>query len=203
MRKSILLLAALFIISANALAVDMGNYGLTTAFDFNAPVIYNKTNFVTATAGQIVFDGANQAFYGLPPNTDPSVAGNWLQLGGGVVSGNPVLSVTGSNVRVATARIDTACTSSPCTLSDQTGGWIDNGTVGQFVRNSAGSYTLTIVSGTFSAAPTCTISAVNTSSGNVTFCIANAGTGVIGVNCATGPNTLFDAPFAINCIGPQ
>ncbi len=91
----------------------------------------------------------------------------------------------------------TTCTSSPCTITRQSGSWLTSVT-----RSSTGNFTLNIASGIFSATPSCSWSVTNafvcrsTSSGNTST--------AIGLDCrnqaggADDLNTLY-----VTCMGPR
>jgi hypothetical protein len=93
-----------------------------------------------------------------------------------------------------------ACTSTPCTIANQSGSWISS-----VARGSAGSYTATIAAGMFSSVPYCwgnaglfgvvtggfaNVNATNTTTVNVNA-YSNAGT------------TLTDNVITLFCMGPR
>jgi len=91
---------------------------------------------------------------------------------------------------VAYALSPTACTSTPCTITTQSG-------VNSVTRNSVGNYTLNITPGVFSSTPGCTCSSTGSVCGDFTFTSATS------INFIT-LNSSFastDGGFFISCIG--
>lgn len=64
-----------------------------------------------------------------------------------------VTSGTSGAERIERFRVDSSCTSTPCTISSQSGSWLTS-----ITRTATGKYTLNYPSTTWSAAPTCTFS---------------------------------------------
>jgi len=63
---------------------------------------------------------------------------------------NSVTSNSSGLERVERASVDTVCSSSPCTISSQSGSWITS-----ITRSGAGRYAINIASGIFSGTPSC------------------------------------------------
>lgn len=87
----------------------------------------------------------------------------WAYVPGQVISTAPRVKIEFATVGGGTE--PATCQTSPCTIYRQSGGFTPTG----FIRNSQGQYTVGFVSGTFSAAPTCTCIANNIGVAN-TFC---------------------------------
>ena len=169
---------------------------LTSSTDFNAPIVYQRSQFNNAPAGNIVYDSSSGAFFGLPPNVDPTTASNWLQLGN---SASGAAVVSGGSERIERASITTSCTSSPCTIARQSGSWLTSVT-----RTGTGAYTFTIANGTFTSAPTCAFSTTNFSgSASVGHYLSSATTttAIYPVFLAGGSN--IDVAVDVICMGPK
>ncbi len=166
---------------------------MDSPLDFNAPVVFDKTNLTQAGAGTIVYDNNAGAFFGLMPGGDPGTATSWIQLGGS--STGSVVTATGGAERIERATMSAACTSDPCSLGSKTNGidsveWV-----------STGQYIIHFTAGTFSSAPVCMFTFVNdlgfprqtgkTSTAYNVDIIAQPGTGY--------QNTQLE----ILCMGPQ
>lgn len=89
------------------------------------------------------------------------------------------------------------CSSDPCTIESQSGGWVSVAN-----RGSAGVYTLTLSAGTFSSTPVCTV-ASNTSGALVVGVspVSSTSISVYGYTALTP--TAGDAAFGIICQGPK
>jgi hypothetical protein len=119
-----------------------GNAFAGVGAGFEAPIIDGKSNVYNPVAGEIIYDQSDSTFYGR------NHSNNWQALGGSSALQTP----GGGNENLGRARI-AACTSSPCTITRQSG--TTSNYISSVTRASAGSYTATIVSGVFSETPTC------------------------------------------------
>lgn len=107
--------------------------------------------------------------------------------------------------RIERVKVGTsACSSSPCTIAQQSGSWISSVT-----RNSAGNYTLNIASGMFSSTPTCTCvsNVYGTShsycSGPNNTTTPSATSWSFETKNSTNASTNADSSFEIICMGPK
>jgi hypothetical protein len=107
---------------------------------------------------------------------------------------NNVVVSNGSSQAVNWVRTSSNCTSSPCTIT-QSGSWVTSVT-----RTGTGSYVVNIASGTFSAAPSCTVIAnQGCQYGNVPASTSTEFDFFVGTsNC-----TLADGAFNVICMGPK
>lgn len=129
-------------------------------------------------------------------------AGTSLHLGdfGALIPG--VTSNTSGMERVERARItggsdSTDCTSSPCTITRQSGSWLSSVT-----RAGTGSYTLNFATGIFSAIPECTCSSETGSSYGL--CVYRPSTSSTGtIITASNGTTTADMRFSIICMGAR
>jgi len=112
------------------------------------------------------------------------------------LQGNVTSNTQGSE-HIERASIATSCTSTPCTITSQSGSWLTS-----VSRASAGTYTMNILSGEFSATPTCTV--VNGDGNNVAYGVIQASatsTSVPFDSYASSSSTLTDSRFNIICMG--
>lgn len=102
------------------------------------------------------------------------------------------------SAKFAGAAATTSCSSSPCTVYDETGDWISSVT-----RNSTGNYTVNINAGTFSATPTCmTTSNSTTSSISILVNVPASATSVTAV-AYSDLGAAQDDAVQIFCMGPR
>lgn len=161
------------------------NYGL---YDFVAPSVYGTPS--QPVVGHIYYDTQSGSFKG--------VNGSGSSVALSVANGNTVTS-NGSNERVERLKVATTCTSSPCTITSQSNGWVSSVT-----RSGIGAYTVNFTGGTFSAAPSCVVWAAN-GSGNIGFSnvsTMNNSSSSWSFNTATSAAAV-DAGFDIICMGPK
>jgi hypothetical protein len=105
------------------------------------------------------------------------------------------ISFGGAGTRTA----PTACSSTPCTIYDQSGSWVTSVT-----RNGTGDYTLNVVSGMFSALPTCSGIGVGTNGTYYLVPTVVSGWTTTSLRFAMGFNgTAADAGSQIICMGPK
>jgi hypothetical protein len=113
-----------------------------------------------------------------------------------------VTSNTSGMERVERARItggsdSTDCTSSPCTITRQSGAWLSSVT-----RSGTGGYTLNFATGMFSSIPECTCSAETGSSYGL--CVYRPSTSSSGtILTASNGTTPTDMRFSVICMGPR
>lgn len=103
--------------------------------------------------------------------------------------------------RVERVKVSTKCTSTPCTITDQSGAWIDS-----VSRASTGNYTLNIAASIFSAAPTCQVSSLllGTATGFCTMRTTSASSTRRDITCAaSNAGTSQDDAFEVLCMGPR
>lgn len=199
--KLVLAAVALTCLSVSTFA-DESRYNLleSNPLDFSAPVVYSKTNVTEAPAGTIVYDVNSGAFYGLTSGGNPSSAGSWLQLGASTTSGSPnVTSNSAGNEHIERVTVTSVCSSSPCTITRQSGSWLTS-----ITRTGTGNYTLNITTNEFSAAPTCTCSAGG--AGADTWCefLGSTATNTTAtINTRNSSGVLTDADFSVICMGPH
>lgn len=102
--------------------------------------------------------------------------------------------------RIERAKVATVCSSSPCTITSQSGGF------SSIVFNSTGNYTANFVSGTFSAAPTCQIQTNYLASGSFRNAIITTSPTTSSFTFITFVTTTAGAEnsgFEIICMGPR
>jgi hypothetical protein len=98
------------------------------------------------------------------------------------------------------ARVTTICTSTPCTIADQSGSWLTS-----VSRASTGVYTINIATGIFSAAPTCEVSVSDAGF----FPLLFVGTGTPSATAVGfqtrkySDSSAMDSAFNIRCQGPR
>lgn len=115
----------------------------------------------------------------------------------------PYAITSGSNKQreevaiVAGGSSTSVCSVSPCTVYRPSSSWISG-----VVRGSAGVYTLTIVTGVFSAAPVCNCTTAEATTGRLTSCQPTSATSV-SIGTFTGAAAASDSLFAISCYGPR
>jgi hypothetical protein len=114
-----------------------------------------------------------------------------------------VTSNTSGQERIERVAVNTACSSSPCTITSQTGSWVPASGI---TRSGTGSYTLTWTTGMFSAAPTCQVSAVYTG-GIERYCqprvASSSSLDILCMDASSSTGTVDDAAFNISCTGPR
>lgn len=165
----------------------------SSPLDFVAPVVQSRTNVTEAAIGTIVYDNNSGAFYGVAPGSGTSL--NWIQLGASVSGGGSVVSYTGQTDREVRATF--ACVSGACSVTRPTSSWAS------ISRGSAGSYTVTAASGTFSSTPSCVCSSNGNDSGSgVAACNTSASSATnIAIQLYRAGN--IDSNFDIVCVGGQ
>jgi hypothetical protein len=192
MRGLVLSFVALVCISLNAFAYE-GNLGIDyhtlSPYDVVAPSLNGVPAGADRQVGQLFLDvstGTTGTFKAVGKD------GSVVSLNSG--TGSPVTS--GGTERIERIRVS-LCSTSPCSITDQSGSpgsWVGTNSV---VRNSAGNYTMTITNGVFSGAPTCNV----TSSGGV-FCFGNATSATnFDYQCRLDNGVNTDAGVGIICMG--
>lgn len=103
-------------------------------------------------------------------------------------------------VRFGGATQRSNCTSSPCTINVQSGTWLSS-----VSRTAAGSYTLNIVSGMFSAAPVCVCISkpIGVTGGWCMMDDAAASTTAYQLLSTNTGGTATDANVEVHCSGPR
>jgi hypothetical protein len=111
---------------------------------------------------------------------------------------NQVSSNTSGQERVERVTVASVCTSTPCTISSQSGSWVSSVT-----RASTGNYSVNFVAGEFSATPTCTVYVHNNS--NALAVAGNAPTSsLVGFTSIVSTTAaVVDAAFDVICMGPR
>lgn len=157
-----------------------------TLGDFIAPIVSSESNLSATPTGLIYYNLTDGAFKGVNKN------GGFDTLSS---PGKPVSSDT-ANERIERLFIGSACTSSPCTITSS------SGAIASVTRTSAGIYTINFTSGKFSAAPSCVITSLNTST---LFCSGGATSATtFGVNCQRSSTEVStDSAFTAICMGPR
>ncbi len=116
-----------------------------------------------------------------------------------VLVGSVITPSAGVEKLIRMRTTDSACVSSPCTLSDQ------SGTEGSIVRTGGGLYELTFPAGTFSAAPSCVATAMDTGAGAVSCYTASGNTATVFSLFCLKISTATNEDTALNviCQGPK
>lgn len=108
-----------------------------------------------------------------------------------------VTSNTAGLERIERVRVGTTCTSTPCTISDQSGSWVTS-----ITRASTGNYTINIASGMFSGTPICTFGMSGIT--NATIVVNSESSTAINILTYTGSTgALTDTSFRVICMGPR
>ena len=110
-----------------------------------------------------------------------------------------VTSNTSGMERVERALI-ASCTSTPCTITRQSGSWLSSVT-----RSTTGTYTLNFVAGMFTSAPSCffTAGANSGSNGSHVSYITAPTTSSAGIIVESGSAALVDQTFDVICMGAR
>lgn len=96
--------------------------------------------------------------------------------------------------RVERASVSSSCTSTPCTITSQSGSWLSS-----ISRSATGTYTANFTAGMFSSAPSCF---VLTSNNGVTI-NTNPTTSSFSFISVTSAGTPIDGSFMLMCMGPR
>jgi len=178
------ILASPFCFAEDFHLMDASAMDLTS---FAAPVVPNTTAVSNKVVGQIIYDSSANQFKGL------DASGNWEAMTTG--TGNAVIS--GGNERIERAII--SCTTSSSVVS-QSGNWISS-----ISNYSSGTCTITVNTGVFSSAPTCTASVQSNTPAPLVFAIGGASNTSIPLVCSNGSGGACSAPYGINviCMGPR
>lgn len=114
-----------------------------------------------------------------------------------ILVGSVTSNGTGAE-RIERLRVITSCTSSPCTIANQSGSWVSS-----ITRNSIGNYTINVASGIFAIAPTCT-AVQNTTAVAPSMMVMNA-TSTTAITTLSYDNTgnAIDNGFDVICMGPR
>jgi hypothetical protein len=113
-----------------------------------------------------------------------------------------VTSNTSGLERVERVRVASSCTSTPCTITDQSGSWVSS-----ISRISLGQYTVNFAAGEFSGAPTCflnmsTTNCAGSTCGNGYVTSVSTSSALIVIQSSN--NTAFlDSAFGLLCMGPR
>lgn len=95
--------------------------------------------------------------------------------------------------------VSTDCSSSPCTVTSQSGTWITSVT-----RSGTGTYTVNIATGIFSAQPNCTGTAETGSAyGSILQRVSAGSSTSLQILTLSSPTTTADMRFSIICQGPR
>lgn len=111
---------------------------------------------------------------------------------------NSVSTGLAQGAKIVWAKVATTCTTSPCTITDQ------SGEIGAINRSSTGIYTVIFNAGTWTTPPTCTYRCTNASSlffgdgAQVDETIS-----LFGIGCFSSGATPADARIRLQCIGPR
>ena len=93
------------------------------------------------------------------------------------------------------AVVGTSCTSTPCTITSQSGSWLTS-----ISRSAAGTYALNFASGEFSAAPGCSVTAI----GSTRYPEVTVGTSsALTFYLINSSGSAADSAFSILCTGPR
>lgn len=107
---------------------------------------------------------------------------------------------TGSSYaeRVEDVKVTSQCSSSPCTISSQSGSWVSS-----ISRSGTGSYTVNINSGVFSSAPSCFVQGQDAT--GVPLCRLSGAetTTSVGIYCADYAGSAVDGGLRVFCKGPR
>jgi hypothetical protein len=156
----------------------------------------NTTNGITKANGNSIAGSGNTLSFTLRVPIQ-----GWIQTNSAPLLINSITSNNNYATRTENALVSTQCTSSPCTIaSGNADGWLTN-----ITRSAAGTYTLNIVSGVFSATPVCFFIGVQFS-GYPGFIISGTPSAtsypIVTGNMASG-FTATDNGFAVTCSGPR
>lgn len=119
----------------------------------------------------------------------------------GVTFSNMVSSPSDTVEKIARVRVASSCTGSPCTITSQSGAWVSS-----ITRAGVGDYALNMAASTFSATPTCTITAVYGQNDYAHCSWREGGTQSATVrtfDCGDAGDVARDTGFEIMCMGPK
>jgi hypothetical protein len=111
-----------------------------------------------------------------------------------------IYSNSSSVERIERLSVDSTCSSTPCTITRQSGAWVSSVT-----RASAGLYTVNIASGTFSAIPTCLVTQKTADKISIRSNESSINSSTVfnfGAH-ASDAATATDIAFDIICMGPR
>lgn len=107
---------------------------------------------------------------------------------------NTVVSDSAGVEKVMRVKVASPCSSSPCTITSQSGNWVTNVT-----RSGTGLYSVNFAT-TYSEAPTCSVGGINV----LHYWLASAPTTTAAtIRCADGTNTDIDCAFDLKCEVPN
>jgi hypothetical protein len=178
-----------------------GNFSFTSAGQKTLRLMYEQLVVNTPTQNIIVADAAaNEGQRDIHWTVTPLNQAQPAPILIGSVTSNSSGAERVERIRFGGSTDRTNCTSTPCTIYNQSGSWVTSVT-----RVNTGRYTLNFSSGTFSVAPSCTISSANI--GNKPLaCDADLGTtSSININCLNNTSSAYDLDAAANviCMGPR
>jgi hypothetical protein len=151
--KVLLTLFALMSVMPQAFSEDRLPYRLmqNDSFDFVAPTVSDTTAVADKKVGMIIYDLSSKQYKGL------NSLGGWDAMSNGASSLN-VSSASAGQERVERLTVATSCTSSPCTITSQSGTWVQSPS--GVTRASAGQYSVALTAGEFTAAPACNVTSL-------------------------------------------
>lgn len=158
-----------------------------------------QTDLSTIVSTAPVTDGAN----GTPRTGTTTYPANMAWTACVAVESNPFSNTRNSVVtdsfgieKIVRVRVGPACTSSPCTITDQSGG------VTSVTRASTGNYTVNFASGIFSSTPSCTLMLSGISFPASTVA-AESATAFNFLTFNTTNGVAADTGFRVLCQGPR
>lgn len=100
----------------------------------------------------------------------------------------------GSKQRIEGALVNTTCSSTPCTITSQSGTWISS-----ITRGGTGAYTVNFVAGTWSTAPYCHL----TSDWAPGYYSSMPTTSAVVFQVSDTGGTARDSKFTVTCFGAR
>lgn len=178
-----------------------GSSNGSTGADYTA--LINGTGGTGANGGTAISDGSN----GTPRTGTETRASSfgvryclWAVSNPFLMMANSVMSSSAGVEVVNRLRVDTNCSSSPCTITSKSGDWAI------MTRTGTGQYRVDFTAGTYSAGPSCSCSAliVGVSSGLCTGqTLPTTSSWSFNTAASATPATNADASFHIICQGPR
>lgn len=210
-------------VSASEARINLPS-GLTTADTTRIPSITNVGNAVASNTGaNILYALAEPSVgyitFGRQTSTDSGLTkinGNVLMGSSANLSVIAIIPIQGwtanqraptlvgsvtSNAsgaeRIERARVTSICTTSPCTIADQSGSWLTS-----ITRSSIGVYVANF-SSPFTAAPTCTVTNATNATAQISSAYSSTTTSINISTATSNTGSSADGAFNIICMGAR
>lgn len=170
-----------------------GTFAFTSAGKKTSRLMYEQSVGGTITTNQILDDaGASNG------QRDIHVTARYIdQAIPAMTIKNSIVTPSSGVVNIVSALVTDG--SSTTTVSQETGDWIN----GNCTNGSAGNYTCTLVTGTFSGTPNCWASLLTTAGANRFISVQSVSASSVSVHTANGAGSDTDNDFNLFCMGPK